>query len=227
MAKGTCLHCARPARFRFCRDCLKPHGEWVDKAAYNRRYQELYAMSGLHPAWTLKSDLPKSHPARVQLCAFEWCDKPCDTKKNKGSGWSRTSTYCTNCKARRNWRKRQGYDPDAPPHTTRMGKVRPSPSGKGGYVTVFAPDSPMASVDGYVMAHRMVMALHLGRPLEQHENVHHLNGVRSDNRIENLELWATPQPSGQRVDDLVQWVVREYAQEVADLLELKRMSVGI
>ncbi len=47
------------------------------------------------------------------------------------------------------------------------------------------------------------MMKHIGRKLYKHENVHHINGIRDDNRIENLELWSTKQPYGQRVEDKI------------------------
>jgi hypothetical protein len=87
---------------------------------------------------------------------------------------------------------------------------RKPPTGTGNYRVV--ADAAGKSV----YEHRLVMERHLGRSLTPSENVHHINGQRNDNRIENLELWSTSQPSGQRINDKVAHaieILRRYKPE--------------
>lgn len=82
-----------------------------------------------------------------------------------------------------------------------------------GYALLRDPDHT-EQVRGWVFEHRVVMEEVLGRSLFRGENVHHKNGVKDDNRPENLELWVTTQPAGQRPEDLVAWareILKRYA----------------
>lgn len=66
------------------------------------------------------------------------------------------------------------------------------------------PEHPRADKSGMVLEHIPVLEEKIGRPLDwrRGEQVHHINGVKDDNRPENLELWVVSQPRGQRPGDL-------------------------
>jgi len=77
---------------------------------------------------------------------------------------------------------------------------------------LWASDHPRAGKGQYVFEHIIVMERALSRYLLPTESVHHRNGVRDDNRPENLELWTKPQPTGIRVSDAAAWAREILAQ---------------
>ena len=70
---------------------------------------------------------------------------------------------------------------------------------------IWAPGHPRTGKGRYVFEHILVMERLLGRYMLPEESVHHRNGVKDDNRPENLELWTRPQPTRIRVTDAITW----------------------
>lgn len=134
-------------------------------------------------------DLRKLRPregARLKTCTFDGCDR-----KHDGNNFCSGHNYQMNTHGKV-WEIKK-YQP---------GEWREWYKHKSGYIR---RTSTLNNVKKMQSQHRVIMEEFLGRSLLTGENVHHKNGIRDDNRIENLELWIVAQPSGQRVQDQVAW----------------------
>lgn len=95
-----------------------------------------------------------------------------------------------------------------------------------GYILLLKKDHPNARKNGRIFEHVFVMSEYLGRPLKKNETVHHKNGIKDDNRIENLELWTGNHSNGQRVDDMIEWAF-EYLYQYKKNNDNKRFLIYI
>jgi hypothetical protein len=64
-----------------------------------------------------------------------------------------------------------------------------------GYITLYRPNEPGTDRNGLIMEHRYLMAQHIGRAIRNDEAVHHINGIKNDNRIDNLQLMTVGEHS--------------------------------
>lgn len=110
----------------------------------------------------------------------------------------------------------------------RLVAPRKKPAGRtidtSGYVTLTGDDPRIRRGSRY--EHRLVMEEVIERQLLPNENVHHKNGIRHDNRPENLELWVTPQPGGQRPYDIAKWLCDHHRHDVIEAL-IASLGAGV
>lgn len=116
------------------------------------------------------------------------CEVVFDVKNNL------TAKYCSDkCRSLARYRKMVGFPVKAPRVRSRYGDGYIN---KAGYRIVYK-DHPNANPKTKcILEHIYIMSTFLGRPMKKGETVHHKNGIRSDNRLENLELWTSRHPSG-------------------------------
>jgi hypothetical protein len=187
-AKGLCdLHYQRQKNGREMDAIPRGSVEFCTWPGCGRRHSSK-GLCGMHYR-RQKTGKNMNGPAKI----FRFCEWPGCDRKHKARGL---------CEMHLD-RHLRGLDMDAPLRNTIISQ---KPDRKGYLNTKRKGKS--------VKQHRLIWEQHYGRELQPFENIHHKNGIRHDNRIENLELWTKPQPCGQRPEDLVSWVVEHYRELV-------------
>lgn len=162
-----------------------------------------------------RKGIPLDDPIRVTVRNEGQCQWP---------GCPREQQVQFLCKVHYN-RKRQKQDMDAPVEMPKKYDVsRDRRVLESGYAQVKVPGhfgKPVGNSRNWYDEHRYVMECHLGRQLHGIENVHHKNGVKDDNRLENLEMWASYQPAGQRALDWADHIIALYEPEMDKLLRMQ------
>lgn len=136
-------------------------------------------------------------------CGFSWSRAVTDIRQSIKKG--AFSGMCHSCSAK----APKNYNTGKKSANWKGGVIRHI----DGYLRKRQPNHPNAN-NGYVLEHRLVMEKHLGRHLLPKETVHHKNGKKDDNRIENLELWGCNHGTGSRYED---WSNREIEQLIDHL----------
>lgn len=148
---------------------------YVGRGWCNFHYQRWYSYGDpLHPGRSRR---------QLPVCTFPDCGHPSEKRSLCGAHY-------------RQWHRRQEL------HEPRGRKSR-WVTAEGYAVIKIDGGHPNCDRNNLIPEHRYVMSQVLGRPLVKGEEVHHLNGVRDDNRPANLELWTKSQPAGQRVEDRI------------------------
>ena len=169
----TCLHCGE----------VRPFPRLLKSGAYDYT-RRLYcsntcARESVHRAGKYPQDRRSNPPMFV----CQGCSKILERRYNKANqGYDYSQKFCSKeCSLKLQSAEARGYSID-----------------KKGYVIL---TSRKSGTNYQQPEHRAVMERMLGRELTPHETVHHRNGIRTDNRPENLELWASRHPRGQRVHE--------------------------
>jgi transcriptional regulator with XRE-family HTH domain len=201
--------------------CLKCNKEFVKTANSAGKYCST-------DCWYASDEFKISLPKNCLQCEKEYLttykeQKYCSIQcKNKGLGTKSKFCNCIVCQKEIEYfsYKKKYCSKDC--MSTHMVKQNTKEIGAlktdaFGYIKQKVDKDYLGNLKGWVYQHRYVMEQFLGRPLTNEENIHHKNGDRSDNRLENLELWSTSQPSGQRIEDKIthaKEILKQYEEEL-------------
>jgi len=184
MLQFTCKECGSPFKF---------------KPAYVRHYQSKFGKAPVYCSMPCsdkgrRKDADERHKTRCKNCGNEFY-----RTRRKGSGTiyheqELCSKQCKNEWVSKVYREKHGFS------ITK--RIR-----RGGYISIRIPAQNGEPARKDVFEHRYVMEQHLGRRLYPDETVHHRDGNRQHNALENLELFSSRHGPGQRVVDKVQFAI--------------------
>jgi hypothetical protein len=196
-------------RIKICRHCNNEYTNRELKDQCGKCYDFLKKHGSFDPDKWKKCCVSCKTPFTSKMWYQKYCTKECQHK--------------VNLKNRRDaWRIENSIPLDKPVQKRAVfgtGHI----CKKYGYRIINKITHPNATKKGRIYEHVYVMAQHLERPISKGENIHHKNGVRNDNRIENLELWTTGQPAGQRVSDKISWCL-EFLAKYGDVEFKKKIE---
>lgn len=183
-----------------------------------KQCRDCWKKSVRHLCKTCSIKIKKNKHGYCRPCfhKYQTRERTCKNCENTIAPRGRSKIFCASCYRKIEWeekkeeknkyhrnykRKKKGIRLDLP--NMRDGSMGNLDTQTGYRSVVAHGHTNVKNKKGRIYEHVLVMSQVLGRALRKGESVHHLNGIRDDNRPENLELWDKSQPAGQRVKDKI------------------------
>lgn len=182
-----------PSHFA-CKQCGK---DFTMKQSYLTAYRKKWDRDPIYCSMRCMGDSKKLTDADWQVSCIQ-CGNPMPIQRRPGGAINRQKRICSpEC---RSLFRRLSYQAKFPDGNS-IHRV-----GRNGYIRYVIPGKN-GEAARETFLHRYVMEQHIGRRLLSEETVHHINGTRGDNRLENLELFSSRHGPGQRVVDKVEFAL--------------------
>lgn len=178
-----------------CRECSKP---FHYKPAYLRAYKKKFGKDPVYCSMSCSAIGRRKNADEKHKTECKNCGKEFYRTRRNGSGTIYREQQLCSKQCKNEWTSKVYRAKHGLAKTTR--RIRRK------YAVLRIP-AQNGNVAYEILEHRYVMEQHIGRKLHSEETVHHVNGDRYDNRLENLELFSSRHGPGQRVIDKVQFAI--------------------